>query len=297
MSTADLWLDALGRLHPVFLHFPLALAVAAAMVEVVAWLAGRRAPASSAFVMVLLAAAFAPLASVSGWFNAEFSGDSGDLIFAHRMTGIASTALLLVVAAVAVAARRRSEAGRVGIVYRLLLLLTAGVIAWCGHLGGELKWGDGYTTKRLIQAIRATLGMGEDGSTQERRRSGAAEGARSSAAGGGTGAEGTTVVVFDLDDDALRYEEHIVPLFVTQCAECHLGGRSKGQLALGRHSDVVRMNRDDLWVVKPGSAQESELLRRLILPADDPDRMPPEGPPLGEREIELVRRWIDAGAR
>jgi len=46
----------------------------------------------------------------------------------------------------------------------------------------------------------------------------------------------------------------------------------------------------------PGDAQQSALFLRLGLPAEHEDRRPPEGEPLAPDELELVRRWIEAGA-
>jgi len=334
MDVGNIWLDALGRLHPVVLHFPLALAVAAAAVEMLAWIARRPAPAASAFVMVLLAAVTAPMAALSGWFNAEFGDDDGDLLLWHRITGIVSTIVLLLVAALAVWARRATDArpsgnssqarSRVGIAYRTTLLVAALVIGYCGHLGGELKWGQGYTTDRLFDAIRATLGGADPAGNGEARESGRAKGGSSrtessdavqpesapsdsalpregSADASSPGAAATrpdeTLALMDLDPSSLRYEEHLLPMLSTHCAECHMGGRSKGRLSLSRRDPLLSENRSGLWIVREGASDESELLRRVSLRRDDPDTMPPEGAGLSPQEIELLRRWIDAGAQ
>ncbi len=47
----------------------------------------------------------------------------------------------------------------------------------------------------------------------------------------------------------------------------------------------------------PGKAAESELMKRLLLPREDDDHMPPkEKPQLTESEIALIHWWIASGA-
>jgi len=50
------------------------------------------------------------------------------------------------------------------------------------------------------------------------------------------------------------------------------------------------------WTIIPGNPDESELLRRVVLPIDDLDYMPARGRGLTTSEIALVRRWIAGGA-
>ena len=49
--------------------------------------------------------------------------------------------------------------------------------------------------------------------------------------------------------------------------------------------------------ILPGNAEESELLRRVHLPMEDEEHMPPDGKqPLNEQEILILERWISFGA-
>lgn len=49
--------------------------------------------------------------------------------------------------------------------------------------------------------------------------------------------------------------------------------------------------------ILPGDADNSELIRRLHLPLDDEDHMPPDGKkPLGTEEVKILERWIALGA-
>jgi hypothetical protein len=84
------------------------------------------------------------------------------------------------------------------------------------------------------------------------------------------------------------FARQIRPLLEARCLECHGPAKDKGQLRLDqRASGLAR--------VVPGDALGSELYRRLVS-SDPQERMPQAGGPLDPAQIELLRRWIDAGA-
>ena len=50
-------------------------------------------------------------------------------------------------------------------------------------------------------------------------------------------------------------------------------------------------------MIKPGNAAESDMMKRLLLPRNDEDHMPPkEKPQLKDNEIALIHWWITTGA-
>jgi hypothetical protein len=92
------------------------------------------------------------------------------------------------------------------------------------------------------------------------------------------------------------FARDIEPLLRARCHECHGPDRQKAGLRLDRRADALA----GAWggeepVILPGRGAESPLVQRVRGEGDE-ERMPPEGPPLDEREIELLRRWIDTGA-
>lgn len=96
--------------------------------------------------------------------------------------------------------------------------------------------------------------------------------------------------------DAPSYEEHIKPLFIEKCAACHGALKQEADLRL----DAIQLTRagtESGPVIVPGASAKSSLFERVA--ASDLDlRMPPEGEgeALDADQLELVRRWIDAGA-
>lgn len=95
---------------------------------------------------------------------------------------------------------------------------------------------------------------------------------------------------------ATAYDEIVAPIFRARCVACHGEEKQKGKLALHAWERVARGgDSGPLWVA--GKPAESELVRRLRLPADDEEHMPPSDEPQPSREeIDLLVRWIEGGA-
>ncbi len=98
---------------------------------------------------------------------------------------------------------------------------------------------------------------------------------------------------------AVDFDRQILPLLSDNCFYCHGpdAGRRKGDLRLDVEKDAKKRNADGLAAIVPGKSAESELVRRLH-PADPDDLMPPlkSNKKLSAAQIELLKRWIDAGA-
>jgi mono/diheme cytochrome c family protein len=93
------------------------------------------------------------------------------------------------------------------------------------------------------------------------------------------------------------YLADVAPIFQERCVKCHGPEKLKGKLRLDSREAILKGGSSGPAVV-PGKAEESELLRRISLPRDDTDAMPPEteGDPLTPAQIELLRAWIKEGA-
>ncbi len=132
----------LGSLHPVLVHFPIALVMAAVVIE---WVAAIRADLrirSAAVVNVKVGAAFAVMTSVAGWRLAIGSGIEGPLLEWHRWLGIAAAGVTL--AAALAVPRADSRAPRGLWIYRIALVVAALLVAVAAHLGGVLVWGTDF---------------------------------------------------------------------------------------------------------------------------------------------------------
>jgi mono/diheme cytochrome c family protein len=86
-----------------------------------------------------------------------------------------------------------------------------------------------------------------------------------------------------------------LPILDQRCTKCHGTGRQRGGLALHDRASLLAGGESGPAVVK-GDPYASELMRRLRLPLDDEDHMPPDDKPqLTPEEIETIAEWIAAG--
>ncbi|WP_345734492.1 PSD1 and planctomycete cytochrome C domain-containing protein [Prosthecobacter algae] len=84
-------------------------------------------------------------------------------------------------------------------------------------------------------------------------------------------------------------------LLESKCLECHNPDKVKGKLLMNTAEAMIKGGSSGTSLV-PGKPDESELLKRVVLPADHDDIMPPKGGPLAANEIDLLKRWIAEGA-
>ncbi|MFM2095013.1 MAG: hypothetical protein RIS70_2137 [Planctomycetota bacterium] len=103
------------------------------------------------------------------------------------------------------------------------------------------------------------------------------------------------------EESTIDFNRDIKPILSNACFKCH------GPDAKERKGGVNGLRLDTLEgatadqggtvAVVPKHPERSELLRRLVT-TDADERMPPKGAgrPLADREIELLRKWIEQGA-
>ena len=93
------------------------------------------------------------------------------------------------------------------------------------------------------------------------------------------------------------FNTDVRPILNKNCLPCHGGVKQLGDLSfLFMDSAVNKIAESGEKIIVPGSARKS-LLMTKILSSDAEFRMPPEKDPLSEHDIDLLRRWIDQGAK
>ncbi len=303
-----------GRFHPLVIHFPIALLIVAALVELPRLLSARATrPTSFGTIALLFAAIFGCLAAWSGWMNAEFeSPDDGTTLFLHRWLGITTAAVAVCLLPCALIARRggddeseaeenegdasveRPQRSKAFLIYRYGLLAAAGLVGFTGHLGGDLVYGEDYVMKAWPSADDVDdESSRSDDTSQSATTATAPESAPPtatapavpSAAAPGPG---------DTDSSSSVFVANVLPIFEARCVECHGPDKAKAGLRLDSLAAIVEAEHEeeDPPLVVPGDPDESELLRRVLLPRDDDDAMPPKGDGLTPAQIEAIRAWI-----
>jgi uncharacterized membrane protein len=145
--------------------------------------------------------------------------------------------------------------------YRVWLAATVALLVATGHFGGSLTHGSDYL-----------LVFG--------KKSPAIPSAMAPVRGGGQSA----------------FSAVVQPLFNDYCVSCHGPNKSKGKLRLDTADNIFRGGTDGPVVVR-GDTVKSELIKRLMLPKESDDHMPPSGKRQPSPEqIALLKWWINIGA-
>lgn len=91
------------------------------------------------------------------------------------------------------------------------------------------------------------------------------------------------------------YNTEIKPLLNKKCISCHGGVKKKAGFSLLFRSEALANTESGKPAIIPGDAAGSEMIRRLTT-ADLEERMPYKEHPLDEKEISLLKKWINEGA-
>jgi hypothetical protein len=144
------------------------------------------------------------------------------------------------------------------IIYKLLSVLVLVLLIFTGHLGGSLTHGSDY------------LSFGSDDDS---------------------------IIIKPIANvqEAKVYADVIQPIFQTKCYSCHSSKKQKGGLRLDKYELIMKGGKDGK-IITPGNADESKLIKVLLLPAGEDEHMPPKDKPQpGEKDIALLHWWIENG--
>lgn len=249
----------IGHFHPLLVHLPIGILLAALLLQ---WLSfsGKYLLLKPAVPVLLLWGTVAALFSVITGFFLSASDDYDDLLVGlHQWMGIS-------VAFVSILAYGKEKIPRWPVSAKFLSLVLVGLIFLTGHLGGSLTHGSDYLTKPLKEG-------NHDDTTHPQ-----------------------AVKPLPNVQEALAYNDVIKPILESRCYTCHGANKQKGKLRLDNEQDILKGGKDGK-VIEAGDGVKSELVRRLLLPIDNEDHMPPqEKSQPGENQVALLQWWINTGA-
>ena len=144
------------------------------------------------------------------------------------------------------------------------ILLT--LILITGHLGGSLTHGSDYLSKPLADIFKKD-----------------------------TVANAVVKPLVNVQE-AYVYDDVVRPILQAKCYSCHGENKQKGKLRMDDSLMLMKGGKDGN-IIYPGNAKESDLIKRLRLPVDNEDHMPPrEKSQPSENQIDLLEWWISQGA-
>lgn len=284
------WL-LLGRLHPLVVHFPIGLLSIAAVIEGVHVWRRRPVPSEAGTYCLAFGVAGALVSASLGTINAghqTITGDAAVTLERHQLMGW----IAVVAAAAALGAGQLARrAGRVRIVaaYLGLVFATSAVVGATGHLGGELVYGSEYLTGALPWNQDASESARAGAVTAPAAASRTTPAPLAAHAAPETGAAGQAPAG-DVD-----FARDVMPILEKTCVECHGPDKVKARLRMDSVAGLQKGGKSGA-LFKAGDAENSLIMRR-VLGLDGEDQMPLDKDPLTEAQIDVLRRWIAAGAQ
>jgi hypothetical protein len=94
---------------------------------------------------------------------------------------------------------------------------------------------------------------------------------------------------------SLVYKDVVEPMLQARCYSCHGKQKQKAKLRLDS-PEFIKLGSKNGDVIVPGNSEESEFIKRLLLPKSDEDHMPPkEKPQLSKNQVALLQWWVQTG--
>jgi uncharacterized membrane protein/mono/diheme cytochrome c family protein len=257
----------LGHFHPVWVHLPIGILFLLCFLEAVGLAARSRhlswLPTLSERQRTLVlatAAAAAVIASILGWLLSRGGDYDPALVGRHQSLGIATACATLLLLAV----------HRLRWLYAPALVLSLLLLTATADAGARITHGTTYLTAHMPPAIGRILGI--------------------SAAAGPKKPQALSL------DRAVAYSDVVQPILRERCVGCHGPAKSNGDLRLDTWDLLVKGGKHGS-VVKAGDLAASAIVRRIGLPADEKEHMPPRGKPqLVDDDVTLIEWWVGAGA-
>lgn len=243
-----------GRFHPLVVHLPIGVLLVLAATEAVGWRWSKlRLNPGARTVILIFAVIGAGLAAGCGWLLGQQGSYDETMVDRHQILGFVTLGLTVGLVVI----QRWPK------LYGVVLAAAVAVMAWTGHNGGSLTHGPGYLAEHAPGILRPILGGGPPGrSTPE------------------------SLAEADVFHDVVQ------PVLNARCVACHGESRADGDLRLdsfeaimagGEHGDAIMA----------GDPAESLLLRRLYLPLDHKEHMPPAGRPQPtDADLAVLEWWI-----
>jgi uncharacterized membrane protein len=148
MENTNWFLQFLGRLHPLLVHFPIGLLAIGFVLELLTIKGKRKGLREGINLMVYIGAGFAVFSALFGWFLKTQEEYAGNLVDNHQYTGIATAVLAVTTALLLKSGLKKLPVNLKA--YRIVFFTTVILLTIAGHLGANLTHGEDYLTSILL---------------------------------------------------------------------------------------------------------------------------------------------------
>ncbi|MFY0653922.1 MAG: cytochrome C [Cyclobacteriaceae bacterium] len=247
-----------GRFHPMLLHFPIVLIFMVLLFEVIGYF-GLIDDVSLINRIILITSCLSTFVVVLAGYFLFASGEyTGDIMASHLQGGIASGILIFLTC---ILFFQRDNSASLKKLYLVVLLITNGAVVFTSHMGGSLTHGENYLSEYLNELFLPVK------------------------------------IVDKPKEELLVYGDLIQPFIESRCVSCHNQHKKKGDYLMTSYSHLIKGGESGQAAIVAGKSADSEIVKRIELPAGHDDRMPPEGKkPLNQKELDILKLWIENGA-
>jgi len=243
------------------LHFPIALILLSLFFEIGRYYNLIRHGNDIACLILVAAAISTLIAAIAGSFLFSSGNYAGALVDQHYWGGAITGSLVFTTLGLFLVGQSRP---RFYWAYLVSLLFCNISVAFTGHIGGSITHGSDYLTEYIPLLFHDNVEATQPKSEEE----------------------------------MLVYEDMLAPIFEAKCMSCHNPARAKGGFVMSSISRIMEGGDSGSLPIDLLNPDSSEVYKRVTLPEEDGDRMPPEGnSPLSYHEITLLKYWIESGAR
>lgn len=275
---ARLW-TFMGKLHPLTVHFPIALLMVGAAAE---FLRRRRVdgvvdrkPGAASLTCCVVGAVAAAISVAMGLSLGETFTSS--IVDWHKAFGISCAVIAAVAAVLGLAANAKPGRRRLAW-YRFCLVLAGVLVATTGHYGGMATYGEDYIPRAFRELVHGPAVLKAPAPKAEAP---------------GVSANKPVSTTGDVE-----FGRDVFPILSRHCFSCHAGGEGlavKSEFEINSREGLLRGGSSGEPGIVAGQGAKSWIVR--LAKGEDPDRiMPPRGDRLTSEQISVLERWIDRGA-
>lgn len=253
-----------GRFHVLVLHLPIGILMLSALLEL--YILYKKIPRNNMLNWIWgWGAISAALACLLGWMLSQGDGYNDQAVFIHRSFGLSVIGIAIICWLYFKYTKKNHKVvGSILAFSQLFLLFTT------GHYGANMTHGETYLVEHAPDPVRLLIGLAPHPTPRP--------------------------AIISLEQ-ADVYLDIIEPLMKKRCVSCHNDSKQKGKLNLATIAGLNKGGRSGNTITA-GSAEKSELYKRITLNHSDKKFMPAEGKtPFSQKETNIIAWWINTGAK